>query len=90
MTLMKTALYNLALTISLLAAGCSDSPKPLTSGRAVSGTIWKNPLSSPSNEGSGIPRDARVEVYDRLIIVNRADGSKQVTPLDHVTDLRLK
>lgn len=90
MALMKMALYHLALAISLLAAGCSDSPKPLTSGLAVSGMIWKNPLSSPSNEGNGIPRNARVEVYDRLIIVHHADGSKQVAPLDHVTDLRLK
>lgn len=87
---MKTALYVLALTISLMAAGCSDSHKPLTSGLAVSGTIWKNPLSSPSNEESGIPKDARVKVYDRLIIVHHTDGSKQVAPLEHVTDLRLK
>jgi hypothetical protein len=87
---MKTAIYILAFTISLVATGCSQSPKPLASGLAVSGTIWKNPLSSPSNEGSGIPKDARVEVYDRLIIVRYADGSKQVAPLDRVTDLRLK
>ena len=90
MTHMRTALYILALTISLLAAGCSDSPKPITSGLAVSGMIWKNPRSSPSNEGGGIPKDARVDVYDRLIIVYHADGTKQVAPLDCVSDLRLK
>lgn len=87
---MKTALYTSLLTVLLLAAGCSDSTKPLYSGLAVAGTIWKRPMASPSNEGSGIPKDARVDVYERLIIVHLADGSKQVVPLDYVTDLRLK
>jgi hypothetical protein len=88
---MKTALYMVPLAVALLAAGCSDSPKPVASGLTAAGMIWKYPLgSSPSNEGEGIPKDARVDVYERLIIVHRADGSKQVAPLDRVSDLRLK
>jgi len=89
-TFMKNALYTSAIAISLLAAGCSGHPKPLDSGLAVSGTIWQNPKTSLSNEGSGIPKDARVDVYERLIIVHLADGSKQVVPFEYVTDLRLK
>jgi len=87
---MKIALYVLALPIFLLVTGCSDAPKPLTSGLVVSGTVWRHPLSSPSNTGEEIPHDARVEVYDRHILIHYADGSRQVALLDHVSDLRLK
>lgn len=84
---MKIALYISALTISLLAAGCSQ---PLSSGTAISGTIWKYPRTSASNEGSGFPEDSRVDVYDRLIIIHLADGSRRVVQLDLVMDLTLK
>ncbi len=92
---MKIAFIISALTISLLAAGCSQpaqpSPsQPLATGTAISGMIWKYPRTAASNEGSGIPQDARVDVYDRLIIIHLADGSRQVVQLDLVTDLKLK
>jgi hypothetical protein len=87
---MKYTLYILAFATSLLLVGCSDSSKPLASGTAVFGMIWKSPISAASNSGSPIPQGSRVDVYDRLIIVYLADGSRQIVPLDYVTDLKLK
>ena len=59
-------------------------------GTAISGTVWEHPLTATSNSGSNIPQDARVDVYDRLIIIHLADGSRQVVPLDLVSNLKLK
>lgn len=87
---MKTTLCISVLAISLLVMGCSDSPELVCSGRVVSGTIWKRPVTSPSNEGNSIPKNARVDVYERLIVVHLDDGNKQVVPLDCVSDLKLK
>ena len=90
-TFMKIAFYISVLTISLLTAGCSPSPsQPLATGTAISGTVWEHPLTATSNSGSNIPQDARVDVYDRLIIIHLADGSRQVVPLDLVSNLKLK
>ena len=76
---------------AFLTAGCSNRAKPLASGNAVSGTIWEHPPSAVgSNSGSSIPQGAWVEVYERLMIVTGADGSRQVVPLEYVTDLKLK
>ena len=90
---MKIAFYISALTISLLTAGCSQPPlptQPLATGTAISGTVWEHPLTATSNSGSNIPQDARVDVYDRLIVIHLADGSRQVVPLDLVSNLKLK
>lgn len=90
-TFMKIAFYISALAVSLLTAGCSQSPQPLDSGTPLSGTVWEHPLSYPlNNSGGAIPKDARVDVYDHCIIIHRADGSRQIVSLDFVTDLRLK
>lgn len=87
---MKTILCISALAISLLAMGCSDSPELVCSGRVVSGTIWKRPVTSLSNEGNSIPKNVRVDVYEQLIVVYLDDGNKQVVPMDCVSDLKLK
>lgn len=92
---MKIAFFISALTVALLAAGCSrptqPSPsQPLATGTAISGMVWKYPQTAASNEGSVIPQDARVDLYDQLIIIHLADGSRQIVQLDLVTDLKLK
>ena len=80
------------IACSLFLAGCSESPKPLDSGTAVSGMVWKNSRVAAVSENSGapIPQDSKVDVYENLIIIRHADGTRQVVPLDHVTDLKLK
>lgn len=91
---MKYTLLILAFVASLLLAGCSDSdsPKPLDSGTVISGTIWQHSLHSTATENSGsdIPKDARVDIYEKLIIIHLADGSRQIVPMDYVTNLKLK
>jgi hypothetical protein len=75
-----------------LLVGCSDCSKPLDSGTPVSGMVWKHSLRATVNENSGapIPQDSRVDVYDSLIIIHLNDGSRQVVPLDFVSDLKIK
>jgi uncharacterized lipoprotein YbaY len=91
---MKYTLYILALATSLLLAGCSDSdsPRPLDSGTVVSGTVWLHSLHSTVSENSStdIPKDARVDVFESVIIIHLADGSRQIVPMDYVTNLKLK
>ena len=78
------------LACLLVVARWLISPQPLASGRVVSGMIWENPRSAPSNQGHGILPDARVEVYDQVIVVMNADGTKEIAPHDRVTGLKLK
>lgn len=75
-----------------MLAGCSGSQKPLESGGVISGTVWKHSLQSSATENSGsdIPKDARVDVYQSLIVIHLADGSRQVVPLDCVSNLKIK
>jgi hypothetical protein len=82
----------LIVLCSLVFVGCSESPRPLDSGVAVSGTVWKRSLHATVGENTGapIPQDARVDVFESLIIIRHADGSRQVVPLDYVSDLKLK
>lgn len=88
---MKIAFYISALTVSLLVAGCSRSSQPFDCGVPVSGTVWEHPLSyALNNAGGDIPKDERVDVYDHIIIIHHADGSRQIVPLDFVSNLRLK
>lgn len=77
---------------SLVLVSCSKSPMPLDSGVAVSGMVWKRSLHAAVSENSGvpIPQDARVDVFEKLIIIRHADGGRQVVPLDYVSDLKLK
>ena len=87
---MKNAI--LAILCSLVLAGCSESPKPLDSGTPISGTVWKYPPRAQVNDNAGapIPHDARVDVFENVIIIHLADGSRQIVPLDYVSDLKLK
>jgi len=87
---MKTTVL-IALS-SLFLVGCSKSPRPLDSGVAVTGMVWKRSLHAAVSENSGvpIPQDARVDVFEKLIIIRHADGSRQVVPLENVSDLKLK
>jgi len=80
------------IVCSLFLVGCSESPKPLDSGTAVSGMVWKHSLRSTVSENSaaGIPQDARVDVYESIIIIRLTDGSRQVVPQDFVSDLKIK
>lgn len=87
---MKSVLSILALAGLLLLTGCAESKPPITTGTASSGMIWERPMSSASNEGHGIPENAYVYVYERVIVVYHKDGSKEIAPLDHVSDLKLK
>ena len=87
---MKIAFYFSTLTILLLAAGCSQSPQPLDSGTPISGRIWEHQPNGTSNAAADIPKDARVDVYDHVIIIHLADGSRQIASLEFVTDLKLK
>jgi hypothetical protein len=91
---MKYTLLILTFATSLMLAGCSDSdsPKPLDSGTVVSGTVWQHSLHSIATENSGtdISKDARVDVYESIIIIHLADGSRQIVPMDYVTNLKLK
>ena len=92
-TFMKIALYISALTIALLAAGCSQPPQPsqpLALGTVISGRIWEHQPNGTSNSAADIPKDLRVDVYDHVIIIYLVDGSRQIAPLDLVTDLKLK
>ncbi len=77
---------------SLFLVGCSESPKPLDSGTAVSGVVWKHPRLATVSENSGtpIPKDSKVDVYESLIIIRHHDGSRQIVPLDYVTDLKIQ
>lgn len=76
----------------LFLVGCSESHKPLDTGTAISGMIWKHSRLATVSENSGvpIPQDSKVDVYERLIIVSHSDGSRQVVPLEYVTDLKIK
>lgn len=80
------------IAFSIFFVGCSESHKPLDSGTAVSGLIWKYSRLATVSENSGtpIPEDAKVDVYERLIIVRYSDGSRQVVALEYVTDLKIK
>ena len=88
---MKAAPFVPALALTLLGAGCSDPSKPLDSGATVSGTVWTFSLQrGGSNEGNPIPTGSRVDVHSTMVIIHLADGSRQIVPLDHVSDLKLK
>ncbi len=89
---MRTLLVPLVFVLSLLMAGCSDSSKPLASGTAVSGTVWQHSLRTVvgSNSGSAIPAGSKVDVFESIIIIHLSDGSRQIVPLDQVSDLKLK
>ena len=92
---MKITFYISALTVSLLAAGCSQPPQPspsqpLALGTVISGRIWEHQPNGTSNSALDIPKDAQVDVYQHIIIVHLADGSRLITSLDFVTDLKLK
>jgi hypothetical protein len=54
--------------------------------------VWKHSRMATVSENSGvpIPQDSKVDVYESLIIVRHSDGSRQVVPLEYVTDLKIK
>ena len=64
-----------ALLVVVGLTSCSDHPRPITTGKVVSGTIWHYSLGSgQSNTGYGLPPDSDVEVYGDVIVVRLADG----------------
>jgi hypothetical protein len=87
---MKSAI--LVIICSLVLVGCSESPKPIDSGTPISGTVWKHSLRGEAGEnlGAPIPQDAKVDVFEKLIIIHLTDGSRQIVPLDCVSDLKIK
>jgi hypothetical protein len=74
----------------VLAAGCSQTPGPLLSGKLQSGTFWKNPVGTSSNEGGGFQEGSRVEIYDRFIVITTPSGDSHVIPQGHYSDLTIK
>lgn len=88
---MKTSILLLAVLTTLLLPACNDTGKPVASGVVVSGLVWKLPRGGVhSDTGTPIPVDSRVEVYDRLLILHQADGTRKVVPMEYVTDLVIK
>ena len=91
---MKFTLYISALITLIVLTGCSDSDslRPLDSGTVVTGTVWDNSqhVIATVNSGRDIPKDTRVDIYATLIIIHFADGSRQIVPMDYVTNLKLK
>ena len=88
-TTMKYTL--LVVMFALVLVGCSESPRPLDSGTPISGTVWAHPTGAVgSNTGTAIPNEARVDVFETVIIIRHADGSRQIVPLTYVSDLTLK
>ena len=76
----------------LLLVGCSDSKKPLDSGTPISGAVMVHSLRANvgSNAGTDIPKDARVDVYDSIVIIRLSDGSRQVVPHEYISHLQIK
>ena len=64
----------------LFASGCGRGP--LVTGKADGGMIWKNPMSSASNEGHQIEKGSRVEVYEGFIVVTDLAGRKSDSGAD--------
>jgi hypothetical protein len=63
---------------------------PLVTGKAEGGMIWKSPTTAPSNEGNGIEKGSRVDVYDRFIVVTDSTGQSQVVLDTYFSGLVLK
>jgi hypothetical protein len=72
----------------LFGAGCGRGP--LITGKAEGGTIWKNPTSAATNEGSQIEKGSRVEVYERFIVVTDLAGRSQLAPDTNYSGLIFK
>lgn len=88
---MKSLILFLAVLTTLLLSACNETGKPLTSGVVVSGKVWDLPRGGGvSNTGTPISVDAKVAVYDRLIIIHQPDGSQRVVAMELVTDLVIK
>ena len=87
---LKNALVIIACLLFLV--GCSQSAKPLDSGTASSGMVWKQSLRAGVSENSAtqIPQDAKVHVFESVIIIQLTDGSRQIVSLDYVSDLKIK
>jgi hypothetical protein len=61
----------------LLGRWSVAGPQPVLTGTAVSGTIWKYPVGSGSNEGTGI-KDCHVEVYEHFIVARQTQDGREV------------
>ena len=85
---MRSTLLVLFSGMLLFASGCGRGP--LVTGKADGGMIWKNPMSSASNEGHQIEKGSRVEVYEGFIVVTDLAGRSEVVPDAYFSGLVLK
>lgn len=90
----KTEMKNVILTSGILASffltGCG-SEAPIAQGKAKSGMVWESPQSlGRSSRGSPIDRSSHVAVFPTLIVITTESGSKQIVPIDYVTELEIE
>jgi len=82
-----------ALLAAVALTSCSDrsGPRPILSGKAVSGTIWQySPGNAQTSTSFTIPPGSDVEVYEKIIVVRMPGGPTRVGLLSHLGDLTLK
>ena len=71
-------------------SGCGQSHGPLVVGKLASGTFWKSPTSSPSNEGGGFAEGSRVEIYEQFVVITTSQGDSHVYPQGNYSNLVIK
>ena len=91
---MRSAMAGL-ISLLVIGAGCGTRTNgrpgaPLISGELQSGTFWKSPLGSVSNEGGDYPKGSRVAVYDNVVVVTTPDGLSHVHPSGYYSNLSIK
>ena len=92
---MKTLALITVAASSLLLNSCeskSEYAKPLQSGIIESGLVWEHPREKmvASNTGTPIEKGSKVDIYDAVIVIHLADGTKQIEMISQVTNLRIR
>jgi hypothetical protein len=70
-----------------LIAGCGQSRGPIVVGKLESGIFWKSPTSATNNEGGGLEKGSRVEIYEQFIVITTSAGSTHVFPQGNYSGL---
>lgn len=82
-----------AAAISLMLNSCdSQHAKPLQSGIIESGLVWEHPREKmvASNTGTPLEKGSKADIFDGIIVIHLADGTKQVELLSQVTNLIIR
>ena len=90
----KLALITIAAS-SLLLNSCeseSQYARPVQSGTIESGVVWEHPREKmvANNTGTPLEKGSKADIYDAIIIVHLADGTKQIEMLSQVTNLIIR